>query len=96
MTTLIEEDQETGTGNGTPDWAAGYDMPIPCVVEGCPEDVMWLGNQHGCLKAFSCDNHTMRFVSAIRGDISRNGFTHCNYCNKTFDTLESFFTAVRI
>lgn len=90
----LEEKQDTGSRD--PDWEAWLAMDIPCVVEGCEEKVAWLGNQHGCLRAFSCDPHTIRFVTFIRADISRQGYTVCNYCKRSFDTLEAFFKAVRI
>lgn len=95
-TTLVEPEQKRDTGHSDPEWEAWLAMDIPCVVEGCDLEVMWRGNQHGCLQAFSCDPHTVRFVSFIRTDIAQNGYTTCNYCKRAFDSLEAFFTAVRI
>lgn len=95
-TATLDLEQQRDTGNLDPEWEAWLAMDIPCVVNGCDEKVEWLGNQHGCLKAMSCDAHTMRFVSLIRADISRDGYTVCNYCKRPFATVEDFFTAVRI
>lgn len=95
-TTLVEPEQKRDTGHSDPDWDAWLAMDIPCVVEGCDLPIEWAGNQHGCLLAYSCDPHTIRFVTFIRADISRDGYTTCNHCKKSFDTLESFFTAVRV
>lgn len=88
--------QERGTGNGDPDWDAWLAMAVPCVVERCDNDVEWWGNQHGCVRAQSCDDHTMKFVALLRGDLSRNGFIACNRCKRSFLSVEEFFTAVRI
>lgn len=98
MTTFIEEDleQQRDTGDQDPDWDAWLAMDIPCVVQGCDLPVEWRGNQHGCLQAFSCDPHTMKFVSVLRNDIARNGYIHCNYCKQRFFSLDDFFTAMRI
>ena len=98
-TTLIEPEEDLrqrDTGHLDPEWESWLAMDIPCVVKGCDLPIEWMGNQHGCLKAFSCDPHTMRFASTIRADISNSGYTVCNYCKGVFDTLEAFFTAVRV
>lgn len=97
MTTFLEDlEVQRDTGHQDPDWDAWLDMDIPCVVQGCPEEVAWRGDQHGCLQAFSCDDHTMKFVSTIRADISRKGYIVCNYCKQLFPDIDSFFTARRI
>lgn len=98
MTPLVEEEleQQRDTGNKDPEWDDWIDPPVPCVVEGCPNPVEWWGNQHGCVRAQSCDDHTMKFVALLRGDLSANGYIDCNRCKQRFFTVDEFFTAVRI
>lgn len=102
MSTTLTEDleeelqQQRDTGNGVPEWAAGYAMAVPCIVEGCPEDIAWWGNQHGCVKGHSCDLHTMKYIAFLRSDLSLHGYIFCNRCKQKFYALEDFFTAVRI
>lgn len=98
MTTLVEEDleQQRDTGNGSPEWDAWLAMDVPCIVEDCPDEVVWWGSQHGCVQGPMCDNHMMRFISRLRADFSLLGRTDCNYCNRVFTDRNEFFKARRI
>lgn len=96
MSTDVQEaTKEATTTEALPDWAAGYAMDVPCIVEGCDREVMWFGNQHGCRRGHSCDFHIKQFVRTLNEDIAERGYIHCSQCKQKFASVYQFFTAVR-
>ena len=79
-----------------PDWAAGYSLTTPCIWEGCPREIAWWGNQHGCIKGHACDFHLRYCLEEWNLEVSRCGFLRCGICRGVFHSVHLYFKAVRV
>lgn len=70
--------------------AMGYCLHVPCIARGCPDDVEWWGDQHGCVDGALCDRHMAEFVAEAECSLEMVGFVLCAVCQTLYPSRDMF------